>query len=87
MDAWSKHWHVVVYLVGLVFLGGMTFANNESQDEKIEENKRLIQAEDKKVEEIDNRLTRIEANQKNQKDDIEEIKDDVKEILKELRDQ
>ena len=86
MEALSRHWHVLVYLLGIVFVGGMVHANNESQDDKIAENKKEIQEEIKKVKEIDNRLTRIEANQKNQKDDIDEIKDDVKEILRELRD-
>ena len=85
MDSWSKHWHVVVYLIGLVFLGGMTFADNQAQEEKIEGNKKQIEKENERLKDIDDRVIRVEEEQKHQGEDIGEIKDDVKEILKELR--
>ena len=37
MDNWTKNWQVIVYVVGLVFLAGITFANNEEQNKTIAE--------------------------------------------------
>jgi len=86
MESWSKHWHVIVYLAGLIFVGGMTFADNKAQDEDIKDNKIKIEKDAEKVKEVDDRLIRIEEAQKNTADDVDEIKKDVKDILKELRD-
>jgi septal ring factor EnvC (AmiA/AmiB activator) len=85
MESWSKHWHVIVYLVGLVFVGGMTFADNKAQEDDIKANKVKIEKDAEKVKEVDDRLIRIEEAQKNTAKDVDEIKQDVKDILKELR--
>ena len=85
MEALSKHWHVLVYIVGIIFLGGMTLSENNAQGEKIDANAVEIEEGKKQDKVAGDRLIRIEEKQKNQGDDIDEIKGDVKEILKELR--
>ena len=85
MEKWSKHWHVVIYVVGLVFLAGTSFSENNAQTEHIKDNLAQIEKEGEKVRDMDERLIRIEEKQKNAVEDIVEIKDDVKEILRELR--
>ena len=86
-DNWSKHWHILVYLVGLVFIGGMTFADNAAQNKTLMEHTAKL-AEDDKREQADAVIQALLVSDvEDIKDDVDEIKIDVKEILKEIRKQ
>lgn len=80
-----KHWHVVVYIAGLIFLGGMTLADNETQSDRIMQNVQKIERNQRSVQDIEQRLARIEQKQINYGEDIKEIKADVKSILREVK--
>ncbi len=84
-DSLSKHWHVLVYLVGLVFIGGMTYADNDAQNETLKEHAEKLAEDD--VREQADAVTQavLKADVASIKEDVDEIKDDMKEILKELR--
>ena len=94
MDSWSKHWHVAVYLAGLIFVAGIVYAGHSTQDERIAEHERKLQKVDIRERQDAVDIARVKANQENFKEDIEEIKEEIKEnsdkldeILKELRNQ
>ena len=87
MNAWSKHWHILVYLVGLVFIGGITFADNDKQNETLKEHSKKLAEDDVQQTEIAIAQAVLKADVEDIKEDVDEIKEDVKEILKEIRKQ
>jgi peptidoglycan hydrolase CwlO-like protein len=87
----SRHWHVAVYLAGLIFLTGVGWSQLDAVADQANANKDQIQESGERSREelrkLNDRLIRVEEGQKTSQDDIDEIKNDVKEILKELRQQ
>lgn len=91
-SALSKHWHVVVYLVGLVFMGGIMYGNISAlAEDHIDYERRFKEDDTREVRDaID--INRLKNEQDHINEDIDEIKKDVKEnsdkldqILDELR--
>ncbi len=84
---------MVVYVVGLIFIGGMTFADNKSQDDKIEEHSDKLAEDDVREQKDAIERERIKINQEYLRQEVGEIKQDVKdnadkldEILEAIRD-
>ena len=85
VEGLSKHWHVVIYLAGLLFLSGMFYSESSAQSKQIEENADQLDDTEDNVKEIDDRLIRIEEKQRHIQDDVKDNSDKLDEILKELR--
>ena len=81
MNGWSKHWHVVVYLVGLIFLAGAGWTQISEANKKADTNRDNIEETTEEIKEVSERLIRVETKQEDIKDDVEEIKRDIKKIL------
>ena len=82
---WSKHWTVIVYVAGLIFVGGLTFADNEKQNETLAQHTAELAKDDERQLKEAIAAAVLKADVEDIKEDVDEIKEDVKSILKELR--
>ena len=80
----GKHWHVVVYVLGLVFLTGIFYSSVLAMDEKVDENTAAIEKEEETVEEIEKKVVEIDTNLKNVEKEVRENSDKLDEILRRL---
>ena len=93
----QKYWPQITAIFLVVFGMGGAYFKIDALAEEVEETQEENALEQRDIQQINKKLTSLEANQKNLKetvdanqknlkDDVDEIKDDVKEILRELRD-
>ena len=82
----QKYWPQITAIFLVVFGMGGAYFKIDALAEEVEETQEENALEQRDIQQINKKLTTVEANQKNLKDDVDEIKDDVKEILRELRD-
>ncbi len=68
------YWPQITFVLLFAFALGGSYYQQNAQAEDIEKNTKSIEADKKEVKENGKKLVRIETNQENMKDDLEEIK-------------
>ena len=69
-----EYWPQITFVLLFTFALGGSYVQLDTQADEIDKNTKSIEAEKKEVKENGKKLVRIETNQKNMKDDLDEIK-------------
>ena len=69
-----EYWPQITFVLLFTFALGGSYVELDTQADEIKANTESIEAEKKEVKENGKKLVRIETNQENMKDDLDEIK-------------
>ena len=69
-----EYWPQITFILLFTFALGGSYVQLDTQADEIDKNAKSIEAEKKETKENGKKLGRIETNQKNMKDDLDEIK-------------
>ena len=69
-----EYWPQITFVLLFTFALGGSYVQLDTQADEIDKNAKAIEEEKKEVKENGKKLVRIETNQKNMKDDLDEIK-------------